>query len=127
MSNIYCSACGTKHMLGAKFCTACGNAMSATAQRQSIPSIRQQKQSVMPDYDEDGIPTTFVRPQKLSYEIEKTKNKYSVSEIISVPPSNERIQTQVDPNYKVPSKEEYLRQSINECRSMKTPKDIDET
>lgn len=128
MSNIYCSNCGSKHLLGAKFCSSCGSPMSSIAQRATVQNsfVKAPQRSVI-DRDEDGIPTTFVKPQKLSYEIEKSKNKFSVSEIISVPPSQERINTQIDPNYKIPSKEEYLRQSMNECRSMKTPKDIDET
>ena len=52
---------------------------------------------------------------------------YSVSEIISVPPSQDRIRADIDPNFRTPTKEEYLKQSLNECRSMRVPKDIDET
>ena len=128
MSNVYCSNCGSKHLLGAKFCSSCGNPMASIAQRATVQSntLRSPKRP-QADYDEDGIPTTFIRPAKLSYEIEKSKNKYSVSEIISVPPSQDRISTQLDPNFKIPTQEEYLRQSMNECRSMRTPKDIDET
>lgn len=124
MSNVYCSNCGTKHMLGAKFCSACGSPMSSLAQRVAPQMTRP---SVKNDYDEDGIPTTFVRPQKLAYEIEKSKNKFSVSEIISVPPSEDRIRTDIDPNFRIPTKEEFLKQSMSECRSMRVPKDIDET
>jgi len=124
MNNVYCSNCGTKHLLGAKFCSACGNQMSSLAQKITPQINRPVSRN---DYDEDGLPTTFVRPKALSYEIEKSKNKFSVSEIISVPPSEDRIRIDVDPNYRIPSKEEYLKQSMSECRSMKTPKDIDET
>ena len=127
MSNVYCSNCGSKHMLGVKFCSSCGNQMSSMAQRATVQNNTLRKPQRSVDYDDEGIPTTFVRPQKLSYEIEKSKNKYSVSEIISVPPTQERIQTNLDPNFKIPTKEEYLKQSMNECRSMRTPNDIDET
>lgn len=124
MSNVYCSNCGTKHMLGAKFCSSCGTPMTSLAQRAAPQQTRTIQRN---DYDEDGIPTTFIKPQKLVYEIEKSKNKFSVSEIISVPPSEDRIRTDIDPNFRIPTKEEYLRQSMSECKSMRTPKDIDET
>lgn len=124
MSNVYCSNCGTKHILGAKFCSSCGTPMTSLAQRAAPQQTRTIQRN---DYDEDGIPTTFIKPQKLVYEIEKSKNKFSVSEIISVPPSEDRIRTDIDPNFRIPTKEEYLRQSMSECKSMRTPKDIDET
>jgi hypothetical protein len=111
-------------MLGAKFCSSCGTPMTSLAQRAAPQHTRTIQRN---DYDEDGIPTTFIKPQKLVYEIEKSKNKFSVSEIISVPPSEDRIRTDIDPNFRIPTKEEYLRQSMSECKSMRTPKDIDET
>ncbi len=69
----------------------------------------------------------FVKPNTLSYEIEKSKSKYSVSEIISVLPSSERMNYNLNSDFKIPSREEYLKQSLSECRPSRNPKDIDET
>ena len=127
MSNIYCTGCGTKNVLGSKFCFNCGNQIGSTAlmsnKTQSKPTLS--KRNI--EYDEDGIPTTFVKPQKLNYEIEKSKNRFSVSEILSVPPSPDHVMPKGDPNIRIPSKEEFLKQSLSECRSTRNPQDIDET
>jgi hypothetical protein len=79
------------------------------------------------ELDEDGIPKTFRKPAKLEYEIEKSKNKFSVSEVLSIPPSQERIKTDVNPNFKIPELKDYLRESLRECSSSRLPKDVDES
>lgn len=127
MSNIYCTSCGTKNVLGAKFCFNCGNQIGSQALMNNSKMIRQAPSKRNVEYDEEGIPTTFVKPQKLNYEIEKSKNRFSVSEILSVPPSPDHIMPKGDPNIKIPSKEEFLKQSLSECRSTRNPQDIDET
>lgn len=125
MSNIYCSQCGTKHVLGAKFCMSCGNALAGGVN--NTPQRLQPRQAVVQsDYDEDGIPTTFRKPARLSYEVEKGgKNKFSVNEIISQPPSNDKFER---PTVKAPTmtKEEYLSQSLKECSSAREFKEINE-
>jgi len=78
------------------------------------------------EVDEDGIPTTFRKPAKFEYEIQKSKNKFSVAEILSVPPSQDRIKQEIDPNFKIPELKDYLKQSLRECSSSRTPKDVDE-
>lgn len=127
MSNIYCTSCGTKNVLGAKFCFNCGNQIGSQALMNNSKMIRQAPSKRNVEYDEEGIPTTFVKPQKLNYEIEKTNNKFSVSQILSVPPSPDHVMPKGDPNITIPSKEEFLRQSLLECKSTRNPKDIDET
>lgn len=126
MGNIYCTSCGTKNNLGAKFCFNCGNQIGAAALSHNQQQIRKPT-TRLAEYDEDGIPTTFIKPSSLSYEIEKSKSKYSVSEIISVPPSTDRFNSNVSSDFKIPSREEYLKQSLSECRPSRNPKDIDET
>jgi len=125
MSNIYCSQCGTKHVLGAKFCMSCGTALAGginnTVQRQ-----QPRQRIVESEYDEEGIPTTFRKPSRLSYEVEKGgKNKFSVNEIISQPPSNDKFDR---PAANVPqmTKEQYLQQSLKECSSAREFKEINE-
>jgi hypothetical protein len=126
MGNIYCTSCGTKNNLGAKFCFNCGNQIGASALHSNQQQIKKPLVRSS-EYDEDGLPTTFVKPNRLSYEIEKSKSKYSVSEIISVPPSSERMNYNLNSDFKIPSREEYLKQSLSECRPSRNPKDIDET
>ena len=134
MSNVYCSNCGTKHILGSKFCTNCGNSLGGFANI-AKPSIQQQLSSrnisrnQSSDVDEDGIPTVFVRPSKLHYEIEKPAgNKYSGKELFTAPPvdPNERISIRSNSNYRKLSKEEFLAQSLKECSS-RSIQDIDES
>jgi hypothetical protein len=134
MSNIYCSSCGTKHVLGSKFCTNCGNSLGGFA-NMAKPSIQQQlsarniSRNQSSDVDEDGIPTTFVRPSKLHYEIEKPAgNKYSGKDLFTAPPvdPNERMSVRANSNYRRLSKEEFLAQSLKECSS-RPIQDIDES
>lgn len=132
MSNVYCSQCGNKHPSGAKFCSYCGNALNGFAVKQSIqapvlnrPQIKEPER----EYDEEGIPTSFVRPSKLSYEIEKpNSNKYTGKELFTAPPTdaNDKRQSTLPPNYRRLSKEELLSQSMRECSS-RSAQNIDET
>jgi hypothetical protein len=134
MSNIYCSNCGTKHILGSKFCTSCGNSLGGfnnvnkptlQSQIQARNTSRQQNSEV----DEDGLPTTFVRPSKLSYEIEKpVGNKYTGKDLFTAPPvdPSERVMSRPNFNYRKLSKEEFLSQSLKECSS-RPIQDIDES
>lgn len=134
MSNIYCSNCGTKHILGSKFCTNCGNSLGGF-NNVSKPSLQNSIQArnisrnQISEVDEDGIPTTFVRPSKLSYEIERPAgNKYSGKDLFTAPPvdPNERIGPRPNSNYRKLSKEEFLAQSLKECSS-RPIQDIDES
>jgi hypothetical protein len=133
MSNIYCSNCGTKHVLGSKFCNSCGNSLSSLSNvnkqvlQQSLS--RNISNASSREVDEDGIPTTFVKPSKLSYEIEKpASNKYSAKDLFNSAPTDpsERISSRGNLNYKRLTKEEFLSQSLKECSSRKT-QDIDES
>ena len=133
MSNIYCSNCGTKHILGSKFCTNCGNSLG-TFSNINKPVLQQSLSRNISnvssrEVDEDGIPTTFVKPSRLSYEIEKPAgNKYSAKDLFNSAPTdpNERISSRGNSNYKRLTKEELLSQSLKECSSRKS-QDIDES
>lgn len=132
MSNIYCSNCGAKHMTGAKFCTNCGNSLGGYSNMQSKPQIQISKPNIRQieqEVDEDGIPTTFVRPTKLAYEIEKpVSNKYSAKDLFNsapVDPSEKQI-SRPNSNYRKLTKEEFLAESLRECSS-RPMKDIDES
>ena len=134
MSNIYCSSCGTKHALGSKFCTNCGFSLGGFANI-SKPTLQNSLQSRSTsrkqntEVDEDGIPTVFVRPSKLSYEIEKPAgNKYLGKDLFNAPPvdPSERINSRPNSNYRKLSKEEFLSQSLKECSS-RPIQDIDES
>lgn len=129
MSNIYCSQCGSKHIVGSKFCSSCGSKLSGFSNIETPKKILSQPIIRKADLDEEGIPTSFVKPAKLAYEIEKyhSNQKYSVSEVLSIPPSNDRITQSLPSDFKVPTKEEYLKMSLKECSSTRTPSDIDET
>ncbi len=134
MSNIYCSNCGSKHNAGCKFCANCGNSLGGfvnlnkpTLQNPIQARNTSRKQSS--EVDEDGLPTTFVRPSKLSYEIERPAgNKYSAKELFNAVPidPSERIGSRPNSNYKKLSKEEFLSQSLKECSS-RPIQDIDES
>ena len=101
MSNIYCSNCGTKHILGSKFCTNCGNSLGALSNINK-PVLQQSLSRNISnvssrEVDEDGIPTVFVKPSRLSYEIEKPAgNKYSAKDLFNSPP--------VDPSERISSR-----------------------
>lgn len=132
MSNIYCSSCGTKHILGSKFCTNCGNSLGGFAniskpvqQKNTLTRRNTPVESV--EEDEDGIPTSFRKPARLSYEIEKTNNKYSAKDLLNSAPlnDNEKSPKRVV-NYRKLSKEEFLSQSMKECSS-RPIQDIDES
>ena len=133
MSNIYCSNCGTKHILGSKFCTNCGNSLGALSNINK-PVLQQSLSRNISnvssrEVDEDGIPTVFVKPSKLSYEIEKPAgNKYSAKDLFNSPPvdPSERISSRGNSNYRKLTKEELLSQSLKECSSRQT-QDIDES
>jgi hypothetical protein len=134
MSNIYCSNCGTKHILGSKFCTNCGNSLSGFSNvvkpvLQQAPQSRSISRPQTREVDEDGIPTTFIKPSRLSYEIEKpVGNKYSAKDLFNSAPvdPSERISSRGNSNYRRLSKEELLSQSLKECSS-RQPQDIDES
>ncbi len=134
MSNIYCSSCGTKHVLGSKFCTNCGNNLGgfSNINMGSKPNMLMPKNNIRQhpkDLDEDGIPTTFVKPSRLTYEIEKPAgNKYSAKDLFNSAPldPSERSISRPLSNYRKLSKEELLSQSLKECSS-RQPQDIDES
>lgn len=135
MSNIYCSNCGTKHILGSKFCTSCGNSLGSFSNinkpvlKQNANAPRNISNTPSREVDEDGIPTVFVKPSKLSYEIEKSAgNKYSAKDLFNSPPidPSERISSSRNSNYRKLTKEELLSQSLKECSSRQT-QDIDES
>ena len=133
MSNVYCSSCGTKHILGSKFCTNCGNSLGSFS-NMNKPVLQQSLSRNISnvssrEVDEDGIPTTFIKPSRLSYEIEKPAgNKYSAKDLFNSAPTdpNERISSRGNSNYKRLTKEELLSQSLKECSSRKS-QDIDES
>jgi hypothetical protein len=133
MSNVYCSSCGTKHILGSKFCINCGNSLG-TFSNINKPVLQQSLSRNISnvssrEVDEDGIPTTFVKPSRLSYEIEKPAgNKYSAKDLFNSAPTdpNERISSRGNSNYKRLTKEELLSQSLKECSSRKS-QEIDES
>ena len=135
MSNIYCSNCGTKHILGSKFCTSCGNSLGSFSNinkpvlKQNANAPRNISNIPSREVDEDGIPTVFVKPSRLSYEIEKPAgNKYSAKDLFNSPPvdPSERISSRGNSNYRKLTKEELLSQSLKECSSRQT-QDIDES
>ena len=134
MSNVYCSQCGSKHTTGAKFCSYCGTPLSGFAVKPTIQApatINRQQivREVEKEYDEEGIPTSFVKPQKLHYEIEKNiSNKYNGKELFTAPPTeaSDKRQINVPNNYRRLSKEELLSQSMKECSS-RSAQSIDET
>jgi len=132
MGNIYCSNCGTKHILGSKFCSNCGNSLGgfANANKPVIKNQLQNKRSVdvsESQYDDEGIPTVFKKPTKLDYDIEKSNNKYFAKDLFNAPPisDNDKTQRRVG-NIKKLSKEEFLAQSLKECSS-RGIQDIDES
>jgi len=134
MSNIYCSNCGTKHIIGSKFCTNCGNSLGGfnnvnKPSLQNSIQARNISRNQVSEVDEDGLPTSFVRPSKLSYEIERPAgNRYSGKDLFTAPPvdPSERIGARPNSSYRKLSKEEFLAQSLKECSS-RPIQDIDES
>lgn len=132
MGTIYCSNCGSKHILGAKFCTNCGNQLGGYANINKSSSQNQvSKNKIITnnqiDYDDEGIPTSFRKPSKLHYEIEKPNNKYSAKDLFNALPINDSEKTpRRTLNSKKLTKEEFLAQSLKECSS-RGIQDIDES
>jgi len=127
MSSIYCSQCGSKHSIGAKFCSSCGSALSSFAAAQQKTHNVSRPTRLEREHDEDGLPTTFNRPTKLSYEIDTgSNNKYRAEDIFNSPPVQEQDKRQIKlNNYKQLSREEFLAQSLKEC-APRGVQDIDE-
>lgn len=126
MSGIYCSNCGTKHLVGAKFCSNCGNKMSIFAEAKGRVPATKPKSFRLED-DEYEVPDTFVKPVKLEYDIEKSTNRYSVKDIISRPPSARESRNDLSlKNENFSSKEDYLKYSMKQCSSSRNLTDIDE-
>lgn len=128
MSNIYCSQCGSKHAVGAKFCSSCGNQLSSLAQKPYAQNNLNKRNILRSeDVDDDGLPTTFVKPSRLSYDIEiGGNNKFKGEDIFKAPPAASEDKTRLKLNsYKKLSKEELLSQSLKECAPRQI-QDIDE-
>ena len=120
---MYCSQCGSKNAVGSKFCCNCGSGLITNIQQ---PQLKRQIQTTRKEVDEDGLPTSVVKPTRLEYEIEKPeKNKFLASEIINSPPSSEKFSRPRGPVNKL-TKEEYLSQSLKECAPSKNFKEINE-
>ena len=134
MSNVYCSNCGTKHLIGSKFCTNCGNSLGGftninTNLKTASAPLRNINRQDTRDVDEDGIPTTFVKPSRLAYEIEKPAgNKYSAKDLFNSAPidPSERSISRPSANYRKLTKDELLSQSLKECSS-RPPQDVNES
>lgn len=122
MSHVYCQECGAKHILGAKFCSACGNPFdkkAAAAKKASKPALAQS--------DEEGAEAQLVVPSKLEYEIvNNAKNRFSVEEVVRTPPSQGELRPRPN-NVRNLSEKEYLTESLKECAPRKEPIDIDES
>ena len=120
MSIIYCSNCGSKHGAGSRFCSSCGNALSNFA----APKQRVQNPQVE-IVDEE---TSFNRPNRLAYEIQKGGNTiFKGEDLFKSSPVNEqdRLNRPVGNVTKL-TQEEYLSQSLKEC-APRGMQDIDET
>jgi len=121
---MYCSECGSKNGVGAKFCSSCGNPLVSLIQKNQLK--RPAPTPSMSNVDEDGLPTVVIKPTKLAYEIERPeKNKFSVKEVISTPPSSEKFSRPIGKSEKL-TKEQYLSQSLKECASSKNFNEINE-
>ncbi len=119
MSNIFCSQCGSKHTVGAKFCSACGAGLSNF----TAPS-RNQTQRVEV---EDDV-SSFKKPRGLAYEIQQdSQTTFKGEELFNAPPvsKSDRIQRPTQP-VKEMTQEEYLSESLKEC-APRGMRDIDET
>jgi ribosomal protein L37E len=130
MSSVYCSECGSKHNVGAKFCSSCGNPMSTLGRQvyqNNAKIINNNTRRRDEDLDEDGLPTSFSRPSKLEYEIDSgMSNKYRAEDIFKSSRSNDEQRRPLKINdYKKLSKEEFLSQSLKEC-APRPIQDIDE-
>lgn len=121
---MYCSECGSKNGVGAKFCSSCGNPLVSLIQKNQPKKLVPTPSRA--DVDDDGLPTSVVKPKRLEYEIEKSeKNKFSVKDIVNSPPSSERFSRPVGKIEKL-TKEQYLSQSLKECASSKNFNEINE-
>lgn len=120
MSNIFCSQCGSKHSAGSRFCSACGAALS------SFSAPRQQLSQPQVEIEDDS--SSFVRPRRLSYEIEQGgNNTFKGEELFKSAPvsDSDRLERPVAQTRKL-SQEEYLAQSLKEC-APRAMQDIDES
>ncbi len=121
--NIYCQKCGSKHQLGAKFCSSCGNSLTG-----GQPAAQKRTTSVSNSAadDEDDPPENLVIPSKLDYTIiQENKNRFTVAEALSRPPSEETNRDVRIPNRKKLSLKEFEQQSMKECGRSATT-EIDE-
>ena len=121
MANIYCQSCGSKHNLGAKFCSSCGESFGQkVAKAQASPS----QIARMDELDEDGIPNHVVIPDRLSYTIEKQNTKQTIAEALSRAPVDAGKDIKID-GYKKPSVKDFANESMKEC-GPKQSQEIDE-
>lgn len=121
MSQVFCTNCGSKHSIGVKFCSSCGNPMSSVV-RQNIPSPPINPQANQEDVSE------FRRPSRLAYEIQNNQTSiYKGEELFNSQPVEEadRLRRDVGQVKKV-TREEYLKESLREC-APRGIQDIDET
>jgi len=124
MNNVYCSSCGTKHLVGARFCSNCGSPLRALDRASQSRVI-----NAPVTRDEDGEPTVIVRPDKLEYELEgDNRNRFSVDEVISRAPatrSNSTVsrgkpsrksdkKSKLAPDDKIKA---YLEESLRVCKT----------
>jgi len=120
MSNTFCSQCGSKHTAGSRFCSSCGSALSTL--------VAPRQQFHQPQTDADDSPSIFVRPRKLSYEIEKGGNAtFKGEELFKSAPisDSDKLDRPVMQTKKL-TQEEYLAQSLKEC-APRGMQDIDES
>ena len=120
MSVIFCSQCGSKHSVGSKFCSSCGNALAVLNQ----PRRQVQNPQVEIVNDESH----FNKPSRLSYEIQNGGNSvFKGEELFKASPVSEEDRINRDPaSVKNMTKEEYLSESLKEC-APRGMRDIDET
>ena len=120
MSNIFCSQCGSKHSLASKFCSSCGASLSSFNKSSTIQRV----EPVEVQTNED----TFIKPQRLAYEIENNQNSvYKGEDLFKSAPVKEsdRLSRPVG-DTKQMTKEEYLAESLRECAT-RGIQDINET
>lgn len=120
MNVIYCSQCGSKHAVGSKFCSGCGNALT------SLTPPKQRIQNPQVEIVDDS--SSFARPSRLAYEIQKDGNNIFKGEDIfksSPVDSQDRLNRPVSEVSDL-SQEQYLTESLKEC-APRNMQDIDET
>ncbi len=121
MSSIYCSQCGSKHQAGAKFCSSCGNALSALSRQ-----VNQVNQIADVEVQTEE---SFRRPKGLAYEIDRGGNNvYKAEDIFNSNPVDEgsKIKRPIGQQTKM-SEQELLSESLKECAPVKNIKEINET